>query len=73
MATDFYCKCHHAPPEGNFIVGREYREACCLDCAGFYDEDGKVFIFNEIEYLWYFSNVKDSRKQIINNETKKSL
>lgn len=55
------CKCHHVPPNGNFEIGKEYQRKIGLDCAAFIDEDGKIIIFNEIEYLWYFSNTKDSK------------
>ncbi len=55
------CKCHHVPPHGSFYVGKKYRWTWGIDCIGFYDDDGKLVSFNEIEYLWYFSNIKDSQ------------
>lgn len=62
MANKIFCKCNHVPPKGNFIINNDYQQTWGIDFIGFYDEDGILISFDEIEYLWYFSNIKDSHK-----------
>lgn len=52
---------HHLPPNVNFEIGKKYQWTIGIDFMVFTDEDGKRITFNESEYLWYFSNIKDSK------------
>lgn len=53
-------KCHHTPPDGDFLIGNTYEYTHIIDAINVYDEKGEKYSFNDIVFLWYFTNPKDS-------------
>jgi hypothetical protein len=49
------CKCHNIPRRGSFILENKYKWYYIIDGIYVIDENNSKILFNEIEFLWYFS------------------